>query len=301
MAKKNEGLLEALKKTRNILALNTNMPKPKRGHYEEDLTAKTDDRLDDDVIRKIFLAGDVRENFMNAVFEAHKEEILGKHEVLLKIIEQYMPRGLFADYRGQIQTYLTTHVHFIPPYDHYKNQKVLMNLIMDTGDGCQNFKANSKAYPHITGLVANEIPDEASILWLAWSQGYGYHTLRKSLVTGDEMGSGFLESLREELVFMENGELAVAFFSFMTLEKSIDLWYSFHKKKSIRVPKDSRCGLVTPWNLGNSSLFIELEKDVIVEPGMIYSIVPDESMGNANGVKYSFPTDYWGNAEFEAV
>ena len=89
------------------------------------------------------------------------------------------------------------------PYSHYYKQRVRLNIMIDTGDGARDYTDNS-VYPHWDAAPGIEISSNASILWLAESQGISKTELLKSLTayTDGLDKTGFLETLAQELINM---------------------------------------------------------------------------------------------------
>ena len=66
------------------------------------------------------------------------------------------------------------------PEEHYLDQSVCVNIIVDTGDGNYDFVLND-VYPHYNGRYGDIVPEEASVLWLVRQQGFTKRQLNQAL------------------------------------------------------------------------------------------------------------------------
>ena len=108
------------------------------------------------------------------------------------------------------------------PYSHYYKQRVRLNIMIDTGDGARDYTDNS-VYPHWDAAPGIEISSNASILWLAESQGISKTELLKSLTayTDGLDKTGFLETLAQELINMPSHMSQISCFKAVSGESAI--------------------------------------------------------------------------------
>ena len=173
------------------------------------------------------------------------------------------------------------------PYGHYYKQRVRLNIMIDTGDGDRDYTDNS-VYPHWDAAPGIEISSNASIVWLAESQGISKTELLKSLTayTDGLDKTGFLETLAQELINMPSHMSILTFLVEASLENALqiaDLMFQDRvrgERYSIRLSKNTVTGLYDPWGGGGSVFSIELEKDVEIPLSIIRSAKPDGCDGS---------------------
>ena len=168
------------------------------------------------------------------------------------------------------------------PYRHFYRQAVRLTVMIDTGDGNREYVENA-VYPHWDGLQGAEIPDTASILWLAKTQGISIAELQASLNRYlDNTGkSGFLETLGQELVNMPSPSSVLTFLLETTLENALEIADCMqpeclkNENPTIKIGKKTMTGLYDPWDGGGSLFEIELEQDIEIPLSIIRSAKPD--------------------------
>lgn len=175
------------------------------------------------------------------------------------------------------------------PRDHFLDQELCVNIMVDTGDGNYDYSLNS-VYPCWCGRAQDRINDKAGIVWLARQQGYSKTQLWKSLKDGDMSDpKGFLESMRVELANLPSHMAAVTFLVKMTFRQLIELNEAIQRGEKARadqkkqkysgyivLDKKTMCGLYDPWSGGGSVLEVELERDVKLPIRHIRCALPDE-------------------------
>ena len=126
-------------------------------------------------------------------------------------------------------------------------------IMIDTGDGARDYTDNS-VYPHWDAAPGIEISSNASIVWLAESQGISKTELLKSLTayTDGLDKTGFLETLAQELINMPSHMSILTFLVETSLENSLriaDLMFqdrSGGQSYSIKLGKNTVTGLHQP-------------------------------------------------------
>ena len=168
--------------------------------------------------------------------------------------------------------FLTEMVEVRLPEQHFLDQEIHVDILVDTGDANYDFICNNIA-PAWGGCDPDEAHAEASIFWLAGQQGYGREQVAAAL-KGEETESAFLESLVRE-VENEAGSINVlTFLCTMTLGQWIEVREA-GKKGALRIEKDAVCGLFDPWSGAGSVLDLELEHDVVLPIELVHEITPD--------------------------
>lgn len=276
--------------------------------YSYEISANYDDELSDGDIKKILGA---KYDYMEVFYEILDEAYRDYEWELLKDLAYDIYKKLELDTEGyhEVKEYLEDHVFYSPDYNHFLNQTVYVNIMMDTGDGNYDYVLNS-VYPHYDGEQGEEIDPKASIVWLAETQGYTKEQLENALNEGDmSKPKGFLESMRTEVANMSTHMNTVTFLVKMTLKELFELnkliklqepdgkpIYDATKKPDcgyIVLDKSAECGLFDPWNGGGSVFEIELEKDVNVPIRFIRSAVPDGMDGCGVDSVYGMCESAW--------
>lgn len=180
---------------------------------------------------------------------------------------------------------------FDMPYDHYLDQEFNADLMIDTGDANYDFACNS-VYPHYYGVKGSGIEKEASLVWLAGTQGYTKSQLEEALDDGDLANpTGFLESVRQEVANETSSMNCLTFLVKMTLRDLIELNRLIRLQEpdgekifeadlrpdcgTLKISRKASPGLYDPWNGAGSVFEIELEKDIVLPIRYIRSCLPD--------------------------
>lgn len=148
-------------------------------------------------------------------------------------------------------------VDFYFPYEDFLKQRLLVNVVVDSGDANYDYSIN-KLYE-----MDFEDPEvrESGLVWLAAKQGYDLEDVRLALHE-NKTSSKFLKTLDDELANTTSGMNAVTFLLDMTLGEVIDV---LALGKSIQVVPGTRTGLVDFWNGAGGTLGIELERGFVLE------------------------------------
>ena len=241
---------------------------------------------------------------MDAIYEAVDDAYM---DYQLSILSEFtgMVKKILSDDDGpligglseadseRIGELVNENLSFALPMDHFLNQEVAVDLMIDTGDGNTDYTANS-VYPSYYGEKAIPIEKEASLVWLAETQGYSYRDLVIALHKGDVANpKGFLDSVRQEVANITSSMNCLTFLLKMTLRDLIQLntliklqepggqhFYDANLRPDcgmIRISKKAVSGLYDPWNGAGSLFEIELEKDVDLPIRYIRSAMPDGS------------------------
>lgn len=208
-----------------------------------------------------------------------------------------------------IQEYCDKNIHFNYPYEHFLNQEVCIDILVDTGDLNFDYTLNSM-YPHYNSSKEEDIDEKASLVWLASTQGYDKEQLEKALKEELYSNSKFLKSTREEILNASTYMNCLTFLVRMTLEDAIKLqerikedkklksesgsWYDPENRLGtdfITIDKRVECGLFDTWNGGGGCLEIILEKDIQLPLKYIDSIEVDKSNTRGYGVADTYGLD----------
>jgi hypothetical protein len=262
------------------------------GHYEQQMYADYRDELGENQVQEIVEAGPgyMLEEFYQQLEDHAMSSSDYEYGALIEtIIENWDEDtyGEFYEYEDVIRDYVQENVYFNYPYDHFLNQEIKVNLMVDTGDGNYDYTLNNFAHGYY-GAEEEEIDQESSLLWLVKEQGYTYNDLANT-VNGDKDDNKFLNSVVDESANVTTQMNGLTFFIKMTLKDFIEY---VDNKKTIVLSSGTRCGLYDPWSGAGSLHEIELEKDIevpwaIAEPGT------EGSRGYSVDSIYGVFNDYW--------
>ena len=269
------------------------------------------DEMSPATVKKILESEDPEQTFDEKLFEVYMDytdyDFRETMDHIIRSIEEDPKRIFGKDYRKithvdykefieeaeeYIMEALNEEVSIDYPYDHFREMKFKVPIIVDTGDGNADFTMNTIA-PYYCGVDPENLDDKASLVWLAGTQGYSKSQLILAL-TGTQTNSEFLQSVRQEV---ENECSNMNMLTFLVSASLGDLMKinSVMKKRdsegsrydaalnpdcgTITISKETMTGLYDSWSGGGSLLEIKLEKDVELPIKYIHSALPDGSVG----------------------
>ena len=111
------------------------------GNYYQDVLADYRDTLDEYTIKNIVNS----ENPLYAFNDIFNEWDFDYYEYkeLYKTLKRKLEEEIYEEYRDDIVDWVNENVYFNPPYEHYEKQEVLVNIIVDTGDGNYDYTLNN--------------------------------------------------------------------------------------------------------------------------------------------------------------
>lgn len=203
--------------------------------------------------------------------------------------------------------YLRSRYCFTPPYDHFLDQGMQINLLLDSGDEAnRDFITIFEQYEALTGDLDPEdiqptLDEGSSLSWLIRQQGYTMEDLRKTMEdyteffygeNADRQGtyttrmehfkqnhSRFLSSVCEELENTPNLMNTLTILTETNMKEFIELAKS---GQELVFSKDTTLGIYSPWQGGGGLLGIELEKDLILPSELIWDIQVEGAKLNLN-------------------
>ena len=154
------------------------------------------------------------EAFNERLIVAYEQHCFDIEDEIIRNVRTHWASEEFSwsEHEDEISDWIRCHLVFEYPTDHYLNQKVTVDIIVDTGDGDFDFVSND-VYPHYDGEYGKPVPEEASILWLTRQQGYNKRQLNRALRHKEYSESKFLESVREEILNCSSHMNALTFLS----------------------------------------------------------------------------------------
>lgn len=286
----------------------------KNGIYQGEMYADYNDYLSDSTINKIFSSPDPTAAFYEIMDEGFVECVWDYEDELIKEIAKHFDDEdadiYFNDFEDTIRSWVSEYVCFNYPFEHYLEQHMAVDIIVDTGDENYDYALNC-TYPHYNGRCGETVDNQAAIVWLARQQGYTKTQLNKALRYADYGNSSFLRSVREEVLNCSSHMSALTFFVDMTLKECLNLAEykrtdssmneetgyptvkQRHGKGYIVLKKDTPCGLYDPWSGAGSILELSLDKDVRLPMKFISTSWPDGCRGYGVGSIYGMTSSFW--------
>ena len=199
------------------------------------------------------------------------------------------------DILEEAQDYFRENYAIDIPYDHFLDQSMKVNLMLDCGN-----EANRdfiSIYELRQALIGNLDPqdtklaleDENGLSWLVKQQGYTMSQLQKTMQEYDEFFYGdnadhqasydkryeaftqkhsrFLSSVCQEL---DNAPNYMNTLTILAEVSAYDFARMMQDDNEIVFPKNVMLGIYSPWQGGGSVLEIELEKDLVVPTSLIW-------------------------------
>jgi hypothetical protein len=288
----------------------------KEDNWRGEIYADYRDEFDSRTLKEIFNDDHPQEAFDEKLFSGYDDcEWEYKSELIRDLKRNWDTVEVeWDEVEDEIREFIGENVYYDYPYDHYADQEVCVDIIVDTGDGNHDFVLNC-VYPHYNGRNGDVMDDRASLLWLAKQFGYTKTQLNNARYDSEYGGSKFLESVDVEINNCSSHMNALTFFVKMTVRDCLALnerlnavWkneekgteYTPWKAKSkdhIIIPKGTACGLYDPWSGAGSVLEIEIEKDIKLPLKYVDSAKPDGCRGYGVGDVYGMMDRFWSNVK----
>lgn len=281
-------------------------------YYKTEIYTDYNDYLEDRTIKEIFKQDNPREYFYEKMDEWYRDTEWQYQDDLSQEIkdgleEIYEDTDLSEMYE-YIEDYVRENVCFVYPYDHFLNQDVYVDIIVDTGDGNYDFTCNE-----LFGCNYREAgyDKNSSLVWLMRNQGYKVPEIKKFINNKEYGDSKFLKSIYNECINTTTCMNALTFFVKMTIGECMDFnermnelnkadvgnmqYYPKTRKYKdyIILKNGTPCGLYDAWNGAGSVLEIELEQDVKLPIKYIDSALPDGCRGYSIGEIYGMCLSFW--------
>lgn len=262
-------------------------------YWEFDVYANYQDKLSDDQIKEILSSDDPKLELIDILYDVYADYTIDaideiKRYVFDSIAEKYS-EDISAEEENEISDFIHDFVFYNLPEDHYLDQEVNVDILVNNGDNNYDFTLHH-TYPMNYG--SDVIDEHAGIVLLAKLQGYSLYDLRQALAQGDvtKEPKTFLESVRSEIANQTTSMGVLTFLAKVSLADAIELQkdvkyadstgYEFHPESRrdcgyITIAKNAFCGLYDPWNGAGSDFDIKLEKAVKLPIKYIYSVMPD--------------------------
>lgn len=187
--------------------------------------------------------------------------------VLIQYIEARWDDEEYGDFNAAeevIRDFISENVQVNFPYDHFLEQKILVNLIVDAGDANYDYTLNHFAQATYDD---DRLYPESGLVWLVRQQGYEVKQLVDAVNAEEKTGDKFIDSIVQESASVTTSMNALVFSVTMSLDDFIGLK---EKKVDITLGKGTSAGLHDFWNGAGGSKGIRLQNDVVL-PHSLYS------------------------------
>lgn len=265
------------------------------GAYYNDSSEFLHEKLYDER-NSVDLETEIHDKILDAYDDAiwdYENEILKKAGLLGEDIEE------------EAREYIAENYFIEPPYDHFLNQEIKVNIMLATPEekNCEytNIREQYLAMVEPDRLTCPEdaLKDNTALSWLLKQQGHTMDELQAVVKDYDEFfygeeppavavnEDGKLKSLSERIdVFNENHNAfltsvcqelenqtydmgVVTVLAKMSIKDFIEMQ---KEDKEVTMPKDCMLGIYNPWNGSGSVLEIELEKELVFSADMVRDV-----------------------------
>ncbi|AGY47484.1 hypothetical protein Grass_219 [Bacillus phage Grass] len=274
----------------NILGQHSYVEDNGDGTYAVEVYADPYDRLRDTQLEAISQADNPHEAFIESLDEYVFEcEGYAGYALLDDIKSEWNKReyGSFADVEDEVRDFLIGNVHADFPYNHFLQQKVLVNLVVDAGDANYDYTLNSFANAHY--YDDDQLSPESGLVWLVKQQGHSVEELIDVINSEEGNGNKFIDSIVEESANVTTSMNALTFSVQMSLEDFIKIK---ENKVDLTLEKSTTAGLVDYWNGAGSMHDIQLDKEVTLSHNM-YDAHIDGARGYGIMEIYGVGSDFW--------
>ena len=289
-------------------ALNSVCFRDKHGNFYTEIYADYRDELDDRTLKKICDAENPRWGFYDWLDEAYQDCVWDyKDQVIKEVLKDEdfaeIASGMDED---EVRDHLRDMFYVKLPEEHYLNQDILVDILVDTGDANYDYTLNNFT-PHYDACDNEPISEESSLLWLARQQGYTKTQLKQAMRERPSE-KNFMRSLYDEINNACTHMNTLTFMVKMTLEEYFTLTdaiiqereknesYSLKGRKGrgwILLDKSTTTGLYDPWNGSGGCLEIHLDKDVRLPIRCIETAKHDGCRGYSIREIYCCCTSLW--------
>lgn len=278
--------------------------------FFDEAYADYDDRLSDKELEKVLDSEDPEQALEEMLWDCYTGcEWQYRDDIVSNFLKTH--EGSKYSYE-EVDDELVEIWYFKVPEDHYFEQEVDVDIVVDTGDMNYDYTLNA-VYPHYNGSKDDEIDDKASLVWLAKTQGYTKEQLQNYLTNGkDKLDvKGFLETVYQEVINCSTGCPALFIPIKMTVRQLLKInkiintrdkngyVYNPDKRKdcgTLVIDKNVDCALYDSWAGGGGCWGIELEKDVELPIKFIHKAIPDGCLGYSMRECYGVTSDCWKDA-----
>ena len=279
------------------------------GNFYTEIYADYRDELDDRSLKKLCNAEDPREQFYDWLDEVYQDCVWDCEDQVIKEVlkdEDFAEIASGLD-ENEVRDYLRDIFYVKLPEEHFLNQDVLVDILVDTGDMNYDYTLNNIG-PHYDAIPNRPINPQSSLLWLARQQGYGKRQFSAAMrnVASDEQK--FLRSVYCEIANSGTHMNTLVFLVKMTLRKYFELADAIRREKDrnqsydlaerrgrgwLLLDRKTTTGLYDPWSGSGGCLEIDLEQDVRLPIRCIESAKQDGCRGYSVRSVFGCGADLW--------
>lgn len=274
----------------NILGQHSYVEYNGDGTYTVETYVDYNDELSEDQLEAISQADDPHEEFMELLHDyacqCSDHELSNLFEDIRSEWDQEN-HGYFEAAEDEIREFLFTNVHADFPYEHFLQQKILVNLVVDAGDANYDYTLNNFANSYY--YDDDQLSPESGLVWLVRQQGYKVQQLIDAINSEEETGNKFIDSIVNESANVTSSMNALTFHVQMSLEDFIKIK---KHKVDLTLEKNTTAGLIDYWSGAGSMNDIQLDKEVIL-PHNMYDAHLDGARGYGVMEIYGVGHDFW--------
>lgn len=288
---------EVIGEIKRIIGKDMFMKQDEYGYYNKEIYVDYQDSLHDGNIKEIAKAENKMEAFYSTLDSYVTECVMYEEDEFMTTMRGGWDEdtfGEFYEYEDFVRDWMYDNVYFNFPYEHYLDDEVQVNLVIDTGDGNYDYTLNNFLSYNAQEEDYKEIEKESSILWLVKQQGYTEQDLIQAIEEGTN--SKFLKSVVQELENCTSHMNALTFFVSMTLKQFIEL----ESAEKISLDINAHVGLMDYWMGAGSVLEIELENPVVLDMKLVEPHI-DGARGCGVDEVYGMFSDFWTDSVSEML
>lgn len=278
------------------------------------------DELRDDQISKLLDKKHPKEAFYDLINELYIET---EYDIYQDLWKEFINDNIFTESQKDflenneevLKDYLRDKLLLNYPYDHYLEQTVNCDIVIDNGDQDAEF-CRHDCYPN---YIANDnihsnLSRESGMMLIANLQGYSnkqfkniYRQYALSRMYDKQAKQKqleekypFITSCYNEIWECPTSQSCFVICINISLEDLIN-WHE--NKEDVHIPKDIICtGLYNYWSGGGSLLEITLEKNIVIPKEKIAYLLPDEAWHTSQhqGILFGYSIQNCYGLEYDA-
>lgn len=186
------------------------------------------------------------------------------------------------------------------PFDHYRDQLVCCNLVLDNGDSASDFSYHDCYPAYDAESIHQNLSRNSGMMLMAHLEGYSrkqfrkvYNQYKKAFIK-EKQNQRKMTALEKKYPFVtscynEIGSCLSSMSAFVICFKMKlgDLLNWMEEKTDISVPKGTSAGLCDFWNGTGGDMEIVLEKDTVIPKENIFALLPDDAWNHTEDGVYA--------------
>lgn len=269
-----------------------------------DVYADADEELDSASINEILKAQHPKDTLESFVMEAYLDIECDVYTDIWNEMQEDMEltqleAKYMDDHYDEFMEVIKENLAINLPFDHFREQEVCSNLVLDNGDATTDFSYHD-CYPHYeSDGFHHNLSRKSGMMLAAHLQGYSTKQFRKifnrykvavsqentALMEEITKAHPFVASCYEELDSCTSSMSAFVICIKLTLGELIDF---AEEKKDVKISHTVDCvGLIDFWNGAGGSMEVVLEKDMVVPKDHIFALLPDDAWNRSDDGVYT--------------